>query len=151
MASQTGGTQQQGTQTVFLTVHNPSRHLKLTAELDKVSLRGGPVVWNVTVEYGGATEVVLWFPERHALYVDNAGNGVREVRIPIDGTGKGESSPLSLNKAFPLDGADPYIMPIAIFCDINAGQGAKAKSEFEQKGRQLVDGHHSHPQHLVGP
>jgi hypothetical protein len=148
----------QGTQQVSLGIiyHLNGKHLKLKAELDKVSLKGDPVVWNVMVEHRGisnvrAENVILWFPEQLL------GEGKREIPIAISyptndpEVGSGKSSPISLNRNFDLRGADPYIMPLAIFCDIDAGQGAIANGPFKQKGRQMVDGLHSHPQHLVGP
>ena len=156
MGNNTGAVVGPATQPVQLAIeHNGSKkHLKLKTDLEKVTLRGDPVVWNVSVEHSGASEVILWFPERHPLFVDSSGAAIREVRVPISypansDIGSGTSSSLLLNTGFPLGGADPYVMPLAIFCDINAGQGTNA--DFDQKGRQMVDGHHSHPECNVGP
>jgi hypothetical protein len=147
-------------QTVQLAIGNlkeegkEKKHLRLESELDKIALSRGAVVWDVSVGRSGASEVILWFPERHPLFVDSSGAAIREVRVPISYSanpnfGSGTSSPLLLNSGFPRGNADPYVMPLAIFCDINAGQDES--EEFEQKGRQMVDGKHSHPECNVGP
>lgn len=129
-------------QTQTLEIRHTGHHLKLKKNNTlTISKGGGPMVLKVEVHKAGASEVILWFPDSPPVF-----QGPREFTIPVfetaPGLGEGEIV-LNVNSTHPGG-----VVPYAIYCDID---GTGKPGEFDQKGRQMVDGQHSHPDCNVGP
>jgi hypothetical protein len=127
-------------------IYRPSaRHLHLDHQLPKptISLRNGPVRWRVYVdEPERPSTVKLWFPS--GVFTEN------EKEIKID-NGYGEAL-LTPNAEFLPDDSPIITVPLAVFCNIDGGQDEdRTNSKYRQKGFQMVDGPHSHPECNVGP
>ena len=140
-------------------------HLKKQAPPPRVSISGETEVnWNVSVDSNtdptqiGLTAVTIWFPHVSPLFIQSPEIPipVREVTIRLSSSGSGTAR-LTLNRNFDLSGAgtSDFVMPFAIYCTVDGGHVGSsanpANPAFEQRGRQMIDGHHSHPECNVGP
>jgi hypothetical protein len=128
-----------------LVIEHHGHHLKLRHDNQlEISKGGGPMLLKVEVHKAGASHVILWFPDSPPVF-----QGPREFTIPVFQTGpklwEGEIL-LNVNASHPGG-----VVPYAIFCDMNGGQEGTENPDFDQKGRQMVDGQHSHPDCNVGP
>ena len=129
-------------QTQTLEIKHTGHHLKLKKDNTlTISKGGGPMILKVQVQKGGASQVILWFPDSPPVF-----QGPREFTIPLTATAPNVSEGeivLNVNATHPGG-----VVPYAIYCDID---GTGNPAEFDQKGRQMVDGQHSHPDCNVGP
>jgi len=131
-------------------IYRPSaRHLHLDHEYPKprISLSGGQVRWHVFVDEPELDEpenpriVKLWFPT--GVFTES------EKRIDLV-NGHGEVL-LTPNPDFQLSDSAETTAPFTVFCSIDGGQDEdRTNSKYRQKGFQMVDGPHSHPECDVG-
>jgi len=149
------------------------KHLHLKANTVLSVLKGGgPVTWNVEILPPNPAvpiplnlrpnQVRLWFPLPDPLFFDSTGVLSREITIgpfaytTSDNKGKAVTL-LTPNAAFPLVGNENTVIPLAIYADVDEGQDptptrpGNRKNLFHQKGVQMVEGAHSHPECEVGP
>ena len=143
-------------------------HLKRNSPPPRVTLTppepgDREVRWNVSVDQAsipnanliGLTSVSLWFPHASPLFVRSVTDNtpVRDVTIELaQGSG---STTLTLNPSFNRENLAnnvDFVMPFAIYCTVDGGQNPSNHAHgLEQRGRQMIDGHHSHPECNVGP
>jgi hypothetical protein len=150
------------------------KHLHLTKDTAlRPSKNDGTVTWNVEIipdkpnqripDNRRPTEVRVWCPLPGELFSED---GVLKREIAFgpfdysdpDNVGRA-SKQIAVNEDFPLVDNQKTVVPLAIYTDIDEGQGPdptkvtnpRRKGEFKQPGRQMVDGAHSHPECEVGP
>ena len=111
--------------------------------------------------------MTVWFPDIPPVFVQTPGSTtpLREVTIPLAPTGTIDgdrnellgSATLIFNTSFPLPASLPrgkFAVPIGIYCTVDGGQDTlppPPPKDFDQRGRQMIDGKHSHPECNVGP
>jgi len=157
-------------QTVHMTIElkpgqgaGVGKHLKIQSP-PTVNLTGDQEVeWQVSVQSTGPTSVpttigltavTLWFPHVSPLFIQSSANPipVREVTILV-----GQKAKLTLNPIFDRGALGtssvPFRIPFAIYCTVDGGQSDTEPPNhgLHQRGRQMIDGHHSHPECNVGP
>jgi hypothetical protein len=147
-----------GRQVVTTTIQYTGNHLKLDQNIgfDKVPPR--ELVWRVELDNSQidlqrlVTRVTLWFPDDIPMFNGGLTNG-NQLSFLFDGSGNTRDKLLTINEECPT-GTYPY----AIFCDVDGGEDDDGSSRpvrdngrhWEQRGRQMVDGGHSHPDCKVG-
>lgn len=140
---------------------DPPLRIRLTPPGDPEDPTRWTVNWNVSVDDTipspaeiNLTAVSIWFPHVSPLFIQSIDLPipVREVTIPLrNGSG---TAVLTLNRDFNREGLAnnvDFVLPLAIYCTVDGGQGGNPRPGFHQRGRQMIDGHHSHPECNVGP
>ena len=151
-------TLQNGLQVVKTKIQYKNKHLKLENNVgfEKTvnSTKAEKLIWQVEIEdnalKSAVGRVTLWFPDNIQMFADG-----REITFENLNNGAEEKT-LTINDQCPTG-----TYPFTIFCDIDGGEDPANnfnrpilkpnQKDWEQHGRQIVDGGHSHPDCEVGP
>jgi hypothetical protein len=141
--TQAGPTQQSSKEmanTDIVTIRLKNKHFKIDKhpELSRGNLNGKPskIRWKYEGP-SGPTLLRFWFPDEEpphkvSMWVESK----RHILLAEE-----TELTLTVHQDCP-DGTYPH----AIYCDINGTTGS-----FKRPGHQMVEGLHSHPDHVVGP
>jgi hypothetical protein len=142
--TQAGPTQQSSKQTAnaeIVTIEVKNKHFKIDKhpELSRTNMNGKPskITWKYKGPLGPSV-LKFWFPNEEPPHsVSMWEESKRDINL-----NQGETElTLTVHPNCPYD-----TYPHAIYCDIDG-----TTEFFNRPGHQMVEGLHSHPDHVVGP